>query len=93
MATTPAFTHLHARHESASTSAARFSSNLLLTNCTELTTLRHERFHRRALLESQAFAPVVDNARFARRIHDMLRFVVRNAEYGVTSKQRQGDST
>ena len=44
--------------EPASTNAVGSLSNLHPTNYTELTTtLRHERFHRRALLESQAFAP------------------------------------
>ena len=62
-------------------------SNLHSTNYTELTTLRHERFlNRRALLESQAFAPIVDNARFARRIHDMERIVMRKIGYGVASE-------
>ena len=79
METTPASTLFSRTNEPASRSPVGFSSNLHSTNYTELTTLRHERFHRRALLESQAFAPIVGNARFATRIHDMLRFVVRNA--------------
>ena len=42
------------------------------TALNEVSTLRHERFHRRALLKAQASGPGVDNARFARRIQDML---------------------
>ena len=50
-----------------------FSSTLRSTNYTEVSTLLHERFlHRRALLNAQASGPGVDNARFARRIKDML---------------------
>ena len=69
MATTPASTLFSRTNEPASTSVVGFSSNLHSTNYTELTTtplVRHERFFDRGgLLESQAFAPIGDNARFA----------------------------
>ena len=70
--TPPASSTLFSRtNEPASTSVICIQR----TTYIELTTLRHERFRRRGLLESQAFAPIVDNARFAIRSHDMLRFV------------------
>ena len=58
-----------------------FSSKLHSTNCTEVSTLRHERFHRRALPKAQASGPGVDNARCATRIQDMLRIVKQNVAY------------
>ena len=75
MATTPASTLFSRTNEPASTSAVctGFFHQIALNELHG--TLRHERFHRRALLESQAFAPNVDNARSVRRIHDTLRFV------------------
>ena len=60
------------------TSAEDFSSTLHSTNCTDVSTLRHERFDRRALPKAQASGPGVDNARFARRIQDMLRILTQN---------------
>ena len=87
MATTPASTLFLRTNEPASTSAVGFSSKFAFNELHRTDYARHEHLDRR--LESQAFAPIVDNARFARRIHDMLRFVVRNAGYGVASKKRK----
>ena len=80
-------------NEPASTSPAGYLSNLLSTNYTELTTLRYERFHRRALLESQTFARIVDDARFARRIHDMPRFVGKKLGMGSNAATQKCGST
>ena len=94
METTPASALFSRTNEPASTSVVGFSSNLhSSTNNTELTTLRHERFHRRGLLESQAFAPIVDNARFAIRSHDMLTFVGEMLGWGRIQTTQKSGST
>ena len=53
-----------------------------------MSTLRHERFHRRALPKSQASGPGVDNARFERRIQDMLTIVKQHVECWVRGRIR-----